>query len=105
MAVSLVFWPYFRYIGRIILILAVFMNNKQKKVAVLTALRGQSQPIQLPELLKILGPEFAERSVRRWLSDLVSNGQVEKIGQKRATQYRVIIESKQTIMSLEKSFV
>lgn len=81
------------------------MNNKQKKVAVLTALRGQSQPIQLPELLKILGPEFAERSVRRWLSDLVSNGQVEKIGQKRATQYRVIIESKQTIMSLEKSFV
>ena len=80
------------------------MNNKQKKVAVFAALQARSQPIQLPELLKILGPEFAERSVRRWLSDLVSNGQVEKIGQKRGTSYRVILEGKQTITSSKKSF-
>jgi predicted ArsR family transcriptional regulator len=66
---------------------------KDKKLAVFNALQPESDPIGLNELLVKLGSEFHERSVRRWLSELVKEGVVEKQGQKRGTLNRAIGES------------
>lgn len=66
------------------------MSKETKKMAVLHALRQQNAPVSLSELMRQLGDEFAERSVRRWLSEMVEDNLVDKIGQKRSTHYRAI---------------
>ena len=66
-----------------------FMNSQNKKLAVLHLLSQESQPISLPELLKKLEGEYVARSVRRWLSEMIAEGIVEKIGLKRGTKYQV----------------
>lgn len=63
------------------------MDKKQKKMAVLLVLQQRKKPLQLPDVLKILGKSYSERSVRRWLNALVSENLVEKTGQKRGTHY------------------
>lgn len=72
------------------------MDSKDKKTALLQLLRTQSGSISLHDLLLLLGEGFAERSVRRWLDELVDLNIVEKIGKKRGTKYRVV---NQTIFS------
>ncbi|EKD77202.1 MAG: hypothetical protein ACD_42C00441G0002 [uncultured bacterium] len=81
------------------------MNKDKKKVAVLRALQQQSESIQLPTLLKMLGKNFAERSVRRWLNELVAEHRVEKLGQKRGTYYRARIEKKDFVIPVEEPFI
>lgn len=63
------------------------MSLRDNKMAVLRQLGQESEPISLPELMLRLGEGFKERSVRRWLSLLVEDGAVKKIGQKRGTKY------------------
>jgi Fic family protein len=65
------------------------MSLRDNKLAVLRQLGQESEPISLPDLLHKLGYEFKERSVRRWLSELIEEGIVKKIGQKRGTKYFV----------------
>jgi Fic family protein len=72
-----------------ILILAVFMPEKNKKLVVFNQLKNQMDAISLPELLQILGKGYSERTVRRWLAELVADNLVEKTGQKRGTRYCV----------------
>ena len=67
--------------------------NTAKKMAVLEGLRAQSEPLSLPELLALLPSGFAERSVRRWLSELEDEGQVAKTGRRRGTRYRALADS------------
>lgn len=83
------------------------MIQHPKKMAVLSALQHYARPISLPELLLQLGSDFAERSVRRWLNELVSENQVEKTGQMRATKYRAISRKKRfsILLPAEKDFV
>ena len=66
------------------------MNPRDRKQAVLHILSREWEPISLPELLKKLGPGYAERTVRRWVNEMVEEGILEKIGQKRGTKYRTI---------------
>src|SRR3990167_9922922 len=66
------------------------MREDQNKQKVLDVLRQQQLPIKLSELLLKLGSDYSERTVRRWLSDLEKIGLIVKLGQKRATQYRVV---------------
>ncbi len=66
------------------------MNTKDKKMAVLHQLSQESEPISLSALIHNLGNEYPERSVRRWLSEIIIEGLVEKIGYKKATKYQVI---------------
>ena len=63
------------------------MTKDQKKKAVLDILRGQDTPISLLELLKALGQDYSDRTVRRWLAEWVSHGVVLKKGKKRGTRY------------------
>ena len=64
------------------------MAKKEKRMAVLTALYQYNRPITLNELLKILGPGFAERTIRRWVNEMVNEGVVKKIGEKRSSAYQ-----------------
>lgn len=58
------------------------------KLAVLQQLKLEPTPIPLIQLLKNLGDGFSERSVRRWLMELIQAGEVERFGQKRSTTYQ-----------------
>lgn len=68
------------------------MSDKSKEMAVLSILRQKDQAWSLSELLQALGPEFPERTVRRWLSKLAQEGLVETQGAKKGTRYRAIAE-------------
>ncbi len=63
------------------------MSLRDNKMAVLRQLGLESEPISLSVLLVKLGSGFKERSVRRWLSLLVEEGTVNKVGQKKGTKY------------------
>lgn len=64
-------------------------------MAVLRQLGLEPEPISLPDLLTKLGEGFNERSVRRWLSLLVQEGAVKKIGRKRGTKYIAVGRSEE----------
>lgn len=64
------------------------MLNKTEKLAVLAILQEQAQDTSLPELLELLGPGYSERTIRRWLAEMVVEGLVKKSGKKRGTRYR-----------------
>ena len=70
--------------------MAVFMDTQTKKSQLFKILQQQNQPLSLPELLLLLGPGYAERSVRRWLSHWVKENVVEKTGQKRGSRYQAL---------------
>jgi Fic family protein len=63
------------------------MNTKNRKIAVLHKLSQQSKPITLHELLEKLDHGYVERTVRRWLAEMINEGLVEKVGQKKSTRY------------------
>ena len=65
------------------------MSRDDNKERILTALQDLGGPASLPEILERLPEDFAERSVRRWLAQLVERGQVRKSGRKRGTRYRL----------------
>lgn len=66
------------------------MSKQDKKLAVLTALKKSRNAISIIELLELLGSGYAERSVRRWLTELAEEGKILKTGHKRGTQYQAI---------------
>lgn len=66
------------------------MNTTDKKMAVLHQLSQESEPIGLFALLEKLGGAYPERSVRRWLSEMVNEGVIEKSGHKKGTKYQVL---------------
>ena len=67
--------------------------NTAKKLAVLKCLHAQPEALSLPGLMALLPPGFAERSVRRWLSELEGEGRVARTGRKRGTRYQALADS------------
>ncbi len=65
------------------------MEFTDEKLAVLRQLKAIKEA-NTKELLIKLGPKFKERSVRRWLSEMVQEGVIERIGNRRASRYRAI---------------
>ena len=63
------------------------------KAAVLECLASRSDALSLPDLMSLLPMGFAERSVRRWLAELVAEGRVVRTGRKRGTRYRALARS------------
>lgn len=63
------------------------MSIRQNKLIILEKINQETAPISLPELLSKLGSEFKERSVRRWLNELIEEGLAQKSGQKKGTKY------------------
>lgn len=58
-----------------------------KKLFVLEKLNQQQTPISLPELMQVLGEEFSERTVRRWLKEFAEQQKIVILGRKRSTRY------------------
>ena len=69
------------------------MPKNPQKMAVLALLRQQDTAVSLAKLMQQLGNGYAERTVRRWLAEMVEAGLVDKIGQKRSTRYRAVSET------------
>lgn len=63
------------------------MRSAEKKHHVLEHLQKETDPIALKELLEKLGESYSERSVRRWLAEMIQEGDVEKFGSKRSAKY------------------
>jgi len=84
LAVLILKWPYYSKKW------PYFMSNDQDKTSVFTALNQQENPVSLAELLNILGANYSERTVRRWLAEWIQKGIVLKKGNKRATRYLAI---------------
>ncbi|MGH2611847.1 MAG: Fic family protein, partial [Rhabdochlamydiaceae bacterium] len=61
--------------------------SDEKKMAMLKVLQEKSEPFGIHDLLHRLPNDFAERSVRRWLAELIKAKLVEKTGKKRSTKY------------------
>lgn len=81
------------------------MTKNQKKLAVLLAVQASKKPISLPNLLFQLGSDFAERSVRRWLNELIKDDQIAKMGKKRGTYYQVTSQEKIIHPLIEREFL
>lgn len=77
---------------------------ENQKLTLLQQLSQETQFITLSQLLEKLGEKFAERSVRRWLADLIKVGLVEKVGVKRASKYRILQRSEETTKTLRSFF-
>ena len=69
------------------------MASRDKKLAVWHRINEQTEPIRLSDLLALLGSDYAQRSVRRWLAEMVEEGLVEKLGSGRGTRYRAAVRS------------
>lgn len=80
------------------------MNFKDKKLFLLHQLVEETEPIGLESLLGKLGKEFAERSVRRWLSEMINEGIVEKQGRKRGTKYQAVKSRRQKSIQTSSCF-
>lgn len=65
------------------------MKTNDKKMALLHQLSKEKEPISLPAIVKKLGAKYAERSIRRWLSEMVTEGVVDKIGCRKSTRYQL----------------
>lgn len=66
------------------------MSYKDKKLAVFQLLQQINGQISLLDITKQLGTRFSERSVRRWLSELIEEGLVEKIGKTKSAKYAFV---------------
>ena len=67
------------------------MSNENKKMAVLSFLEDENQPLSLPEILIRLQTLYvfvAERTLRRWLRGWVESGVLQRTGKKRGTRYQ-----------------
>jgi Fic family protein len=69
------------------------MSKDQDKATVLQALKEQNAPISLPELIKVLGHDYPDRTVRRWLTEWIKKGIILKQGEKRGTRYLAVKEN------------
>ena len=54
------------------------MPKNSKKMAVLTLLYQQGSAFSLAELMQQLGNGYAERTVGRWLAEMVESGLIKK---------------------------
>jgi len=66
------------------------MNTRSKKLVLLHQLSQEGLPVPLKDLLEKLGKGFTERSVRRYLTQMITEGIVERVGERRASRYRVV---------------
>lgn len=65
-------------------------QKKDKHQAILSVLDQQSDAISMSQLMRLLGDNFKERSVRRWVTQLVEQGDIIKSGAMSSTRYQLV---------------
>ena len=63
------------------------MKPRDRKLAILRQLGQESEPITLSELVDKLHLDYTNRTVRRWLNELVDEGLVQKSGHTKGAKY------------------
>lgn len=71
------------------------MKPRDKKLSVLKILSQEATAISLSVLIDRLEAPFNERTIRRWLAEMIEEGLVEKIGDKRSAKYRISSKSRE----------
>jgi len=64
------------------------MARKSQREATLAVLQRSATPLSLTDISRRTGPDVPRRTLRRWLSDWVAEGRVERSGVGRATRYQ-----------------
>ena len=59
-------------------------------MAVFHQLSEEIELIILLDLLKKMGKEYSERSLRRWMAEMVKEESVQILGRKKATKYQAV---------------
>ena len=80
------------------------MELSEKKHSVLHQLSQESKAVGINTILEKLGSDFAERSVRRWLSEFIKHGLIKKSGKKKATLYKIIDRPDRKIIGIHGCF-
>ena len=72
------------------------MTPRDKKLAFLRQLSQESEPITVSAILGKMRLGYTDRTVRRWLQQLVNEGLVKKIGQTKDAKYIAVKPIKET---------
>ena len=70
------------------------MARKSQREAVFSLLRQSVGPLSSAEILRGAGPDLPRRTLRRWLSEWVTQGLIESSGLGRATRYQFVATAK-----------
>jgi hypothetical protein len=65
------------------------MSVKSRKLDVFQILNVASEPLSLKELLKKLGEKKSERTLRCYLAEMIQQGFVERLGNRKSTKYKM----------------
>lgn len=71
-------------------------TSRDKKLALLWHLGQEFEPISLSDLVDRLEEKHSLRTIRRWLTQLIEEGVVKKIGTTKGVKYLVIKSSNQS---------
>lgn len=66
------------------------MARIAQRQAALSVLEQCSEPLSAAEIVRRVGPELPQRTLRRWLSEWVDQGLITRSGIGRATRYQVV---------------
>lgn len=80
------------------------MTSRDRKMALLQLLGEESEPISLNQLTIKLNNSVADRTVRRWLQELIEEGLVKKSGRTKDTKYIVIKQAKESPGTISSCF-
>ncbi len=81
------------------------MKPTSSKLTVLDLLKKETDFISLSILLSKMDHSVSDRTIRRWLDELIKEGFVEKKGQKKATKYRILAQLPDNIFSRESQLI
>lgn len=65
------------------------MKRRDRKRIILCQLGQEAEPITLSELLDKLGHDCTERTLRRWLNELINENSIKKSGNTRGAKYYI----------------
>lgn len=75
------------------------MKSRDRKLAILRQLSLEAEPITLSELIGKLQADYTDRTMRRWLSQLIEEGLAKKSGYTRNAKYLAIKGKSNTLVS------
>jgi Fic family protein len=80
------------------------MTPRDQKLAFLRQLSQESEPITLSAILDKIQLDYSDRTVRRWLQELVKEGLVQKSGQTKDAKYIAVKLAKETSNQVSSCF-
>ena len=77
------------------------MTKNKKKMAVYLAVKSAKMPLTLADIQEATSNAYSDRSIRRWLKELIEAGQICKLGEKRNAHYQAVLSTVEAIHYIE----